>query len=114
MEIDIHACCYSEKADVAIGFGVTFESKSGDPSEAGCEWIFEGISASFWENHEEFENGIAQARAISAENCSMTYQQARLSVFGHFDLEFEVNGELTNLNSKPDVDDFMYSLLKDI
>jgi len=112
MEIDIHACCYSEKADVAIGFGITFESKTGDPSEVGCEWIFEGISDSFWENHEEFEEGIAQARAINNEQKSVSYRQALVSVFGHFDLEFEVNGEITKLNIVIDVDDFMYELLE--
>lgn len=112
MEINIHACCYSEKADVTIGFGITFESENDDPSEAGCAWIFEGISDSFWENHEEFDEGIATARAIKNEDSSVSFRQALFSVFGHFDLEFEVNGEITKLNIVIDVDDFMYELLE--
>lgn len=112
MEIEVHACCYSEKADVAIGFGISYECKSGNLSDAGYEWIFEGISDSLWENHEEFEAGIAQAKTLSAENSSMTFQQALYAIFGDLGLEFEVNGELAELDSKVDVNEFMYELLE--
>ena len=112
MEIEIHACCYSDKADVAIGFGKSYESKSTKLSDAGYEWIFEGIGDSFWENHEEFEVGIAQAKMLSAENRAMTFRQALYAVFGDFNLEFEVNGELVEPDSNVDVNEFMYELLE--
>lgn len=112
MEIEIHASCYSEKADVSIGFGITCESKSDNLSEVGYEWIFEGISDSFWENYEEFEAGIFQAKIINANNSSITFRQALYAVFGNFDLEFEVNGVLVELDNRIDVDEIMYDLLE--
>ena len=70
MEIEIWACCYSEKADVSISFGTSVESIDGCAETLDVEWIYEGMSDSFWENHEEFELGISQAEALRNSDCS--------------------------------------------
>lgn len=110
MEIDIHACCYSEKADVGISFGKSVKDRYLDASD--IEWIFEGMGDSFWENHEEFEPGIAQAKAMQQNNVGLTFRQALFATFGHFNLYFEINGESAELDIDIDVNDQMYALLE--
>lgn len=112
MEIEIWACCYSEKADVSISFGTSVESLDGDLSSLDTEWIFCGMGESFWENHEEFEAGIAQAEALQKSNSTMTLHQAMYAIFGDFELSYEVDGEETELNIDYDVNASMYALLE--
>ena len=112
MEIEIWACCYSEKADVSISFGTSVESFDGDLSSLDTEWIYEGMGDSFWENHEEFEAGIAQAEALQKSDNTMTLHQAMFAVFGDFVLSYEVDGEEKELDIDFDVNASMYALLE--
>lgn len=112
MEIEIWACCYSEKADVSISFGKTIESEDGYIDLLDTEWIYEGMSDSFWENHEEFELGISQAEALRNSDCSMTFHQALYNVFGNFTLCYEVDGAENNLEFDVDANISMYALLE--
>lgn len=112
MEIEIWACCYSEKADVSISFGTSIDSSDGDLSYFDTDWIFAGMSDSFWENHEEFEAGIAQAEVMKNNDDTLTFHQALFAIFGDFTLCYEVNGEEMDLAYDFDVNASMYALLE--
>ena len=75
-EIQIMACCYSEKEDVSIGFGTSFDSDSELLDELDTEWIDVGMSESFWENHFEFEPGIEKAKKLADCNSELSFAQA--------------------------------------
>lgn len=111
MEIEIRACCYSEKVDVSISFGTSIESINGDLSSLDTEWIYEGMGDSFWENYEEFEVGIAQVEAMLKSDSTLTKRQAMFAVFGNFALSYEVDGEEKELDLDFDVNASMYALL---
>lgn len=109
--IEIFACCYSEKSDASIGFGIGFDSEDGVIDFEETNWIFEGMGDSFWENHFEFESGIQQAEALMDTNPKLTLRDALFAVFGHFEISYEVNGEETELPYNIDIDAAMYDLL---
>ena len=112
MELEILVCCYSRKADVLISFGATVGGANGAVDTSDSDWIYEGVSDSFWENHYEFEPGIAKAEAARMSDPSLTYHQALWAVFGSFSLTYEVNGEKIVLDFEGDIDELMYSLLE--
>ena len=112
MEIEIWACCYSEKADVSISFGTSVEFSDECAAILDVEWIYEGMSDSFWENHEEFEDGIAKAEALHRNDNSLTLHQALYKIFGDFRLCYEVDGKERDLNIDFDANASMYALLE--
>ena len=75
MEIYIQASCFSEKADVSIGFGISLDAADGSLPEIATDWISEGMSESFWENYQEFEDGIAEAERLQSNDNTLDYQQ---------------------------------------
>jgi len=109
--IEISASCCSEKTDASIGFGVGFESVTGEIDLEDTDWIFEGMGDSFWENHDEFEAGIQQAETLMEVKPDLTFRDALFAVFGHFTITYEVNGEEKALAYIIDVDAAMYDLL---
>ena len=112
MEFEIIAYCYSEKADVSVSCGSTVDSTNGTIDISDAEWIYVGMSEAFWENHCEFEPGIAKAEATRIHDPSLTYNQALWSVFGSFILAYEINGEKIALDFECDINELMYSLLE--
>ena len=112
MEIEIWACCYSEKSDTSISFGTSVETVDGSFDATDTEWIYVGMSESFWENHWEFEAGIEQATILQREDKALTSRQALFNVFGHFELAYQIDGEEVDLNIDFDADSLMYALLE--
>ena len=112
MEINIMAWCTSEKADVFIGFGITIESSDGSIDFSDTDWIWEGMGDSFWENHYEFECGLAEAEAIYDSTPDITFYEALFSVFGNFSIRYEVDGIDRDLPFNIDVNKSMYALLE--
>ena len=112
MEIEIWACCYSEKADVSISIGTSVESIDGCAETLDVEWIYEGVSDSFWENHEEFEDGISKAEALHSSDNTLTLHQALYKIFGDFALCYEVDGKEVDLNIDFNANASMYALLE--
>jgi len=68
---------------------------------------------SFWENHDEFEEGIDIAERLSAINKHITFDQALRIVFGHFTFSLKKNGEPCPFPSEFDADECIYSMLDD-
>ena len=112
MEVEIWLYCYSEKADVSISFGMSVETVDGNFNVTDTEWISVGMSESFWENHWEFEPGIEQAMLLQKEDTACTFRQALFTVFGHFVLSCDIDGEEADLGNDFDADSLMYSLLE--
>lgn len=111
-EREISACCYSEKADVSIGFGIFFDSDEESIDTLDTEWIDVGMSEPFWENHFEFEPGIEKAKQLVENNSNLTFRQALYTVFGDFSISYEVDGEEVRPNFKFDVNQAMYDMLE--
>ncbi len=111
-EIEIMAWCTSKKESVSLGFGVTFNPR-GYPDGLSSEWIYEGIGDSFWENYADFEPGIDKARQLACNNPTMKLEQALSEVFGCFDISYEVDGVEKQLHYDVDVNEIIYSLLKE-
>ena len=111
-EREISACCYSEKEDVGIGFGVSFDSDEESIDNIDTEWIDVGMSESFWENHFEFEPGIEKAKLLVEHNSQLTFRQALYSVFGDFAISFEIDGEEVKPAFELDVNQAMYDMLE--
>ena len=111
-EREISACCYSEKEDVGIGFGIFFDSDEESIDTLNPEWIDVGMSESFWENHFEFEPGIEKAKQLVENNSNLTFRQALYTVFGDFSISYEVDGEEVRPNFKFDVNQAMYDMLE--
>lgn len=114
METEVWVTCYSEKTDISISCGIYIDSADGsiDISDAGI--IYEGLSESFWENYREFEESVEQADSKQESDPTLSFEQAILSVFGHFIISCTIDGKEIDLGIDPNADDFMYSLLKDI
>ena len=111
-EIEIMAWCSSEKTDVSIGFGITIESPDGTIDFSNTDWIWEGISDSFWENHYEFEPGLDEAEARYSKDPDITFHDALFDVFGNFTLRYEVDGVDKDLAFSYDANEQMYALLE--
>ena len=92
-EINIQAHCWSEKEDIGIGFGLTYESEKDSLDTLDTEWIYIGMSESFWENAFEFDAGIEKASVLWETDGTLSYKEALFSVFGNFSITYEVNGE---------------------
>ena len=112
MEIEIWACCYSEKTGTSISFGTSVEAIDSSFDATDIEWIDVGMSESFWENRWEFEAGIEQATILQSEDKNLTFRQALFNVFGHFELAYQIDGEEVDLNIDFDADSLMYALLE--
>jgi len=111
-ECEISAYCYSQKENVGIGFGVTFNSDEESIDTLDTEWIDIGVSESFWENHFEFEPGIEKAKLLIRSNPALSFRQALYIVFGDFSLSYEIGGEEINLNLELDINQAMYDMLE--
>jgi hypothetical protein len=113
METEVWVTCYSEKTDISISCGIYIDSADGsiDISDTGI--IYEGLSESFWENYREFEESVEQADSKQESDPTLSFEQAILSVFGHFFISCTIDGKEIDLGIDPNADDFMYSLLKD-
>jgi hypothetical protein len=111
-DIEIIAYCYSEKADVSIGFGLIIKSADELKDLLDTNWIDEGLVDSFWENHYAFEPGLAEAEAICNRNHDIAFRDALFSIFGYFSMRYEVNGEKTALSFEFNANDMMYALLE--
>ena len=107
---EVEAYCYSEKVDVSLSFGIEY---NGSLDELGTDWIFEGISDSFWENYYEFEEYNNQAKEI-ANNKNIEYEEALEMVFGHFAISFVVDGKPVTWNSNLDINDQIFTLLSEL
>ena len=110
-EKELWAYCYSEKEDVSIAFGTSFDPNEETVDSLDTDWIDEGLSDSFWENHHEFELGIDKAKALLTQNNSLTIREALFVVFGEFSISYEVDGKETELSLDVDINDCIYSLL---
>lgn len=113
-EMYIWACCYSELTDASVSFGISIEDTSKPIEAMGIEWIWEGMSDSFWENCHEFEPYLEQIKARLRNNPSLSSSQALTDLFGTFLISYEVNGEQTELAFEIDVNDAMLSLLENL
>ena len=114
MEIEVWVTCYSQKTDVSISCVICIESADGSIDIANAKIIYEALSESFWENCQDFEDSIAQAEAKQKSDSTLSFEQALLSVFGHFSISFAIDGKEIDLDIDANADDFMYSLLQDI
>lgn len=114
MEIEVWVTCYSEITNVSISCGIYVDSVDNSLDIADFENIYGGLTESFWENYQEFEDGVEQADSQCESNPTLTFEQAILSVFGHFYISATIDGKETDLGIDPNADDFMFSLLKDI
>ena len=114
METEVWVTCYSEITNVSISCGIYIDSVDGSIDVPDTRMIYEGLSESFWENYQEFEDGVEQADAMYEGGPALSFEQAILSVFGHFIISCTIDGKEIDLGIDPNADDFMYSLLKDI
>ena len=106
--------CYSEKEDVSIAFGTSFESNEELIDSLDTNWIYEGMSESFWENAFEFDSGIEKAIKINDDNPNLTYKQALYAVFGDFAISYTIDGKETDINFEIDINQAMYDLLMEL
>ena len=112
-EIEIMAYCISEKENVSLGFGCSFDPEKDRNWKEETERIFDGMSESFMENFEEFYPGIQKALSLIEMDPSLTYRQALYKIFGHFRTVFEIDGKETDNNVYDiDFEDDLYNLLE--
>lgn len=114
MEHEISAYCYSEKENVGIGFGLSFDSIEDSIETIGYDWINIGMSESFWENAFEFDAGIEKASMLADENPNLTYRQALYEVFGDFCLSYTMDGIDIDFKCEIDANEVMYDLLAEL
>ena len=113
-EISIQAHCCSEKEDVGIGFGWDYESDNDSLYTKDTEWIYVGMSESFWENAFEFDAGIEKASKLMESNGTLTYKEALFAVFGNFSITYEVDGKEISDSWNIDANEAMYELLQEL
>lgn len=107
-ELEIWVRCSSEKECCFLEFGTCL---SPEEKLDGIDWVYEGISDSFWENYSDFEPGIDKARQLVHNNPSMSFKEALFEMFGHFSVTYQVNGCTKKLNINVDYDETIYSIL---
>jgi len=119
--IEISACCYSDTIDVSVGFGIGFDKEDFSIADLGTDWIYEGLSESFWENAQDFEEGVSRAYAIVREEVANggkddheTFMKALRQVFGEFKIEYEIEGVKQDFTWDVDVNSAMYDMLPDV
>ena len=103
--------CFSENNKGSIGFGVEYDSSTQTIEELGHDWFYEGLTDCFWENCQEFEDGIQEAKDIILKDSSISYRDALFEVFGNFKVAYEVNGIVRELEMNIDINKEMYRLL---
>ena len=113
-EMNIWACCYSELTDASVSFGISIEDESESIETLGDEWIWVGMSESFWENCHEFEPYIEKVKSQLQNEPSLSSRQALTDVFGCFLISYEVNGEEKELPFEIDANGTMLSLLENL
>ena len=112
-EIMLEVGCYSEKeeAGFTFGFSISKEEKENkcisDPMD-----IVIGISDSYFELWFEFEPGIEKARKLIREKRYSNAKDALFDVFGHFKLEFAIDGTEEEFSYDLDVDECVFELLE--
>lgn len=118
-EIEIMVTISSEKTSASCGGGISCPVGS-DINKQLKERLFdleECLAESFWEFADEFERAIFSAKENQA-NFAAKDDEAEIdmeSVFGHFLVTVEVNGEeYSGATLDLDADDFMYSLLSQL
>lgn len=114
METEVWVTCYSKITNLSISCGIYIDYVDGSIDVPDARMIYEGLSESFWENYQEFADGVEQADAMYEGDPALSFEQAILSVFGHFFISCTIDGKEIDLGIDPNADDFMYSLLKDI
>ena len=110
-EREISACCYSEKEGVGVSFGVSFDAEEDTIDTLDTEWIWVGMSESFWENYFEFEDSIEKAKQLMQNDSNLTFREALYSVFGEFSIYYEIDGEEIKPSFEIDVNQAMYDML---
>ena len=113
-EISIQAHCCSEKEDVGIGFGWGYESDNDSSYTKDTEWIYVGMSESFWENAFEFDAGIEKASKLMGSDGTLTYKEALFAVFGNFAITYEFDGKEISDSWNIDANEAMYELLQEL
>ena len=108
---ELWACCFSENNKGSISFGVEYDSNAQTIEGLGYDWFYEGMTDSFWENFQEFEDGIQEAKDILLKDSSISYRDALFEVFGNFKVAYEVNGIVRELEMNIDINKEMYRLL---
>lgn len=99
----IDVTCFSEKADVSIGFG--FEPDGEYATEAHStidDLISEGAADAFWENYDEFTPGIEKAKQLLNDEAFPSFREALFEVFEHFAFSFENDGKPVKLACEVD------------
>lgn len=107
---ELLAICYSENTGDSFAFGWNFDSKS-ELENISVSRMTEGLYDSFCENYFEFADGLNDARLIYEDDPHTSLREALFSVFGHFKLSFELNGEPYDPDPGFDVDRVVYELL---
>ncbi len=112
-ELLLDIICSSEKEDVSIGFGSSYNPydniDSTIKSIVESEWVSEGIGESFWENYFQFKPGVEKAMLLIKSNPQLSPKQALFEVFGNFYLTFQINGVEYDCEYNPNEE--MYSHL---
>ena len=112
--IEFWLTCSSEATGTSISAGCCGDytwDESKDLKEIVDRILQDSFSDSFWENHDEFDEGIDIAHKLSAINEHITFDQALRVVFGHFTFSLEKNGEPCAFPPGFDADECMYSML---
>ena len=81
-----------------LGLALLFEGENAEQRRQNAtDSINEGAADSFWENYEEFEPGIENAKKFVADGLFPSFRDALFEVFGHFQFRFEINGTVLAL-----------------
>ena len=111
---EISVCCYSEKANVSIGFGFALDLESGEFNQSLIDnEIGIGASDSFLENVEEFIPGIEKASSLRTGDFPIHLAKHYSRFLDTFLFSFEVDGIEASFTYRINPDELMYSLLED-
>ena len=104
--------CDSEKEEVFLGAGITFNPNEENAEDLGTDWIGETLSESFWENYMDFEPGIEKARKMVDKQPDMSYREALKQVFGSFEVSYRIDDIPIKLDWDIDYEDIIYDLIE--
>ena len=104
--------CTSEKENVFLGAGVSFDPQEDSVENLGTEWIGETLSESFWENYRDFEPGIEKAKAMEKNNPDVPYREVLKQIFGKFDVSYQLDDKKIKLDLGLDYDSIIYDLIE--
>ena len=102
----------SEKEEVFLGAGITFNPSDEKVEDLGTDWIGETLSESFWENYMDFEPGIEKAREMTENQPDMSYREALKQVFGSFEVSYRIDDKTIELDWDIDYEDIIYDLIE--